>query len=56
MNASLIIFIIMVVLGVWKIPSTEREARSPLAPYRALWGVLYLLIAFVAWCAWAGAR
>lgn len=49
----LLAFLFYAFLGWWKIPSTLGEARSPLAPYRALSGVIYLAIAaffYLLWC------
>lgn len=43
---------IFIVIGSWLIPSSEREARSMLAPYRALRGVICLTIGIVCLIAW----
>jgi len=40
--------------GMWLIPSTDREARSVQAPYRALRGVIYLIVAAFYFVAWVG--
>lgn len=33
----------------WLIPASDREARAPQAPYRALRGVIYLVLSWALW-------
>lgn len=54
MSLPFFLAILFAVIGWWKLPSTLREARSDLAPYRAVAAVIYLLISFAWGCAAAG--
>lgn len=38
------------------IPTTLAEARSPLAPYRAVLGVLYFLVGLIFWAGGIGVK
>jgi hypothetical protein len=47
------LFIAFAWAGTWLIPSSDTEAQAVQAPYRALRGVLCLVVAlfyFIAWC------
>lgn len=46
--------IVLSCMGTWLIPSSLRKAQSPLAPYRALRGAIYLVIAIVYFLVWRG--
>lgn len=54
MSLYAVLFVVLMWMGLWKIPSTRREAESPLAPYRALLGVIFILFGFVFWLLWMG--
>lgn len=50
MNAWLLILAVLFWLrGSWLIPTTLSQANNPLAPYRAILGVIYLLVGIGLW-------
>ena len=51
---SLVLGILFTFAGWWFIPSTVRQAQSPLAPYRALTGVIWLVLSACFYIAWMG--
>lgn len=52
----LILAVFFALVGWWKLPNTLAEARSPLAPYRAVAAVIYLIISIIWWCAGVGVQ
>lgn len=50
----LILAIFCIMVGWCKLPSTLAEVRSPLAPYRAVAAVFYLIIGLLFWFAGIG--
>ena len=41
--------VLMIIRGVWLIPSSREEAIDPQAPYRCVRGVLWLILGFIGW-------
>lgn len=48
-TGQLILALFFFLVGGWLIPTSLKEANSPLAPYRAIRGVLYVLIGIGWW-------
>lgn len=51
----LILAIILFLAGWWRIPSHQYELKNPLAPYRALSGIVLIAIALLCFLAGRGA-